>query len=314
MSLLRYNVQGRARRLASALALGFQVFAVSRLARAQCHVDRVEPMSPAWKQAALELEQRVEAGRGAGSCASVVVEAHEGGVRLTLQTRDGRTVQRQIQDPIELIPTVESLSTEAPPPSAPPPTAPLPPPPTRPAAPTRSEPLPSDVPRDPYALNPLYGAQLGIRAGADHLISPCIGAFGAVPVGPWELGILGRYEGRYVSTLGGNEGAPKTSSLTFGVTAGRRVPIGLFVLRTGILGVLAAVHEDHRDGPDRDRAEGRLGAFVGGVWPAHTKVRLRADLAFEVVPYSIGRSQTNTTGASSLPWWGVASSVGVELQ
>ena len=173
--------------------------------------------------------------------------------------------------------------------------------------------LPPALPRDPYALNPLYGAQLGVRAGADHLISPCIGAFGAVPIGPWELGILARYEGRYVSTLGGNEGIPKTSSLTFGVTAGRRVPIGTFVLRTGVLGVLAAVHEDHNS-DDRGRAEGRLGTFVGVVWPAHSSVRLRADLNFEVVPYSIGRSQTNATGASSLPWWGLASKVGVELQ
>ncbi|HEY2408452.1 MAG TPA: hypothetical protein VGI10_20740 [Polyangiaceae bacterium] len=270
-------------------------------------------MSPAWRHAAVELQQKFETDPGAGNCASVAVEAREGGVRLTFQTRDGRTVQRQIQDPVELIPTVESLSTEAPLPSARLPTGPVP---ALAPAPAHALPAapPSDVPRAPYAINPVYGAELGVRAGADHLISPCIGPFGAIPVGPWELGILARYEGHYVSTLGGNEGAPKTASLAFGVTAGRRIPIAMFVLRAGVLGVLAAVHEDHYAAVDRDRAEGRLGGFVGSVWPAHTTVRLRADLAFEVVPYSIGHSETNATGAYSLPWWGVASTVGVELQ
>jgi len=80
-----------------------------------------------------------------------------------------------------------------------------------------------------------------------------------------------------------------------------------------VTGLLAAVREDARhDG--RGRAEGRLGGFLGGVWPARASLRLRADLAFEVVPYSIGRSETNVTGASSLPWWGVTTAVGVELQ
>jgi hypothetical protein len=313
VSLIRHNAHERARRLASALAFGCQAFVASRLAHAECRVDLIEPVSPAWQHAAVELQQKFESEAGAGSCASVAMEAREGGVRLTFQTRDGRVVQRQIQDPVELIPTVESLSTEAPLPSARPPTGPVP---ALAPAPAHAVPAspPSEVPRDPYAINPLYGAELGVRAGADHLISPCIGAFGAIPVGPWELGILGRYEGRYVSTLGGNEGAPKTGSLTFGVTAGRRIPIAMFVLRAGVLGVLAAVHEQQPGEPDRDRAEGRLGAFAGAVWPAHTTIRLRADLAFEVVPYSIDRSETNATGAYSLPWWGVASTVGVELQ
>jgi hypothetical protein len=239
----------------------------------------------------------------------VLVVVSEGRASLTFSTLDGRNVQRQIDEPIELVPTVQSLSFEVPSTAtstASPATPAAMPDQRRPAEPTRRA-------SDPYALDPLYGAELGVRAGADHLISPCIGVFGAVPVGSWELGIMGRYEGHYWSTLGGNDGAPRTSSLAFGVTAGHRSLLEPFAVRLGITGLLAAVREDS-DREDRGRAEGRLGGFVGGVWPARARLRMRADLAFEVVPYSIGRSETNVTGASSLPWWGVTTALGVELQ
>jgi hypothetical protein len=31
------------------------------------------------------------------------------------------------------------------------------------------------------------------------------------------------------------------------------------------------------------------------------------------VPYNVGRSETNALGESSLPWWGVSFSLGVEM-
>ena len=119
MILARYNARERAHRRACALAFGFQALSVSGLAHAECRVELVGPVSPAWTQAAVELEMKLEADHDAGSCASLAVEAHGGGARLTFETRDGRIVQRQIQDLIELIPTVESLSTEGPLSSAP---------------------------------------------------------------------------------------------------------------------------------------------------------------------------------------------------
>ena len=246
----------------------------------------------------------------ASRCSSVLVDASGGGATLTFRTRDGQSVQRQIDAPIELEPTIESLSVEGP--TSTTTVDGARPTPVAPADQGRQKEAASKV-SDPYAINPLYGAQLCVRAGADHLVSPCIGAFGAVPIGNWELGILGRFEGHYVSTLGGNDGAPETSSLAFGVSAGHRTPVGPFAVRIGLTGLLAAVREDARS-EDRGRAEGRFGGFLGGVWPARSRIRLRADLAFEVVPYSIGRSETNITGASSLPWWGITTAVGVELQ
>ena len=257
-----------------------------------------------------ELSAELARHAWAARCLSILVEESGGGATLTFRTRDGQSVQRRIDTPIELVPTIESLSVEDPTSVTTPEAAH--PAPAAPADPLRhAEAAPKAS--DPYAINPVYGAQLCVRAGADHLVSPCIGAFGAVPIGNWELGILGRFEGHYVSTLGGNRGTPETSGLAFGVSVGHRAPLGPFAVRMGLTGLLAAVREDARR-DDRGRAEGRLGGFLGGVWPARSTIRLRADLALEVVPYSIGRSETNITGASSLPWWGLTTAVGVELQ
>ena len=291
------------------LAVGCAAILSSRRAAADCRIDVVGSGGPAWTQAVGELNAELARHAWASRCSSVLVDASGSGATLTFTTRDGQSVQRRIDAPIELVPTIESLSVDDPTSVTPDGAPPTPVAPADQGRHTEAAPKASD----PYAINPVYGAQLCVRAGADHLVSPCIGAFGAVPIGNWELGILGRYEGHYVSTLGGNKGAPETSGLAFGVSAGHRTPLGPFAVRIGLTGLLAAVREDARR-DDRGRAEGRLGGFLGGVWPARSSIRLRADLAFEVVPYSIGRSETNITGASSLPWWGLTTAVGVELQ
>ena len=299
------------RRWLPPLAVGSAAVCSSGRASGACRVDVIGSGGAGWELAARQLDLELASRAWASRCSSVLVDASERRAVLTFTTRDGRSVQRQIEEPIELIPTVQSLSMEAPTPIGRPPSARSSPREQQTDTAQRLESAPRAS--DPYAITPLYGAQVGVRRGADHLISPCVGAFAAVPVGHWELGILGRYEGYYLSTLGGNDGAPKTSSLAFGVTAGHRAPVGPFVVRVGVTGLLAAVREDARKA-DHGRAEGRVGGFFGGVWPARASLRLRADLALEVVPYSIDRSQTNVTGASSLPWWGITTAVGVELQ
>jgi hypothetical protein len=282
------------------------------IARAECRVEVVGPESSLWRQAASLLGGDAGGHAVASHCSAVLVEAADGLGKLTFTVNDGRTARRDLEDPLELVPTVQALSIEGP---APEPAAAV--------AASDGRRTPARVPADRadarpvavtqkgYELNPLWGAQIGFRAGADHLITPCVGAFGAVPLDRWELGILARYEAHYVSTLGGNEGAPETSTAVFGVTAGRRDPLGNFVMRSGLTGLLAAVHEE--GGGKRGQAEARLGAYGGAVLPLSRRVGLRADLAFEVVPYSIGHSQSNAIGSSSLPWWGLTSVVGLEI-
>lgn len=298
-------------RVSAALLAGFWLGSPS-LGHAQCRIEVTGPESSLWQQAASLI-----GGDGAGSgvtshCSAVLVEAAGGLAKLTFTSRDGRTAQRELEDPVELVPTVQALSVEGPPIET-----------AAAAAPADMRPTPAKLPKDqleprtnsaadkPYELKPLFGGQLGFRAGADHLISPCIGVFGAVPIDRWELGILGRFEAHYVSTLGGNEGAPETSTVAFGVTGGRRDPLGAFIVRSGLTGLLAAVHEE--GGGKRGQAEARLGAYGGAVLPVSRRLGVRADLAFEVVPYSIGRSQSNAIGTSSLPWWGLTSVVGLEI-
>jgi hypothetical protein len=284
------------------------VLAATAVSRAQCTIDVVGPESAIWLHAADQLDLALAEHAGPSRCAAVVVEAAGGQAKLTFTASDGRTAERQIVDPVELVPTVQALSVEGPRAVE---AAPVAGPARVAAAPDRAAPPIARAKDEPYELRPIFGAQVGFRAGADHLISPCIGAFGAVPIDRWELGILGRYEAHYVSTLGGNEGAPETSSVVFGVTAGRREPLGSAKLRVGLTGLLAALHEDN--GNKEGQAEARLGAYGGAVLPVHGRLALRGDLAFEVVPYSIGRSQSNASGASSLPWWGITSVVGVEI-
>lgn len=295
----------------SSVLLAGAVLATSAVGHAQCTIDVVGPESAVWLAAADALGSEFTAHAGVTACTAVRVEAADGQAKLTFTANDGRTAERLIEDPVELVPTVQALSIEVPPLAASHPEA------TRVAS--VSAPVPRDRPEPtseaaterPYELHPVYGAQVGFRAGADHLISPCLGVFGAVKIDRWELGILGRFEAHYVSTLGGNEGAPETSTLAFGVAAGRRAPLGAVELRGGLTGLLASLHEDN--GNKRGQAEARLGIYGGGVLPLSRRIGLRADLTWEVVPYSIGRSQENANGTSSLPWWGVTSGIGVEV-
>jgi hypothetical protein len=297
----------------SSVALLAAVLGSAALGHAQCTIDVVGPESAAWLHAADELDFELSEHAGASRCQAVVVEAYGGQAKLTYTANDGRTAERQIEDPLELLPTVQALSAEGPRSSleSPPAAATSPMPAKAPSPKDQIEQPQAQAESKPYDLHPLFGAQVGFRAGADHLISPCVGLFGAVPIDRWELGIVGRFEAHYVSTLGGNENVPETSTVAFGVTAGRREPLGVFQMRAGVTGLLAAIHEDK--GNKRGQAEARLGAYGGAVLPLHGRLGLRGDLAFELVPYSIGRSQTNATGVYSLPWWGVTSVIGVEI-
>jgi hypothetical protein len=270
-----------------------------------------------WQAVALEAEQSVLAAKP--SCASVVVDAAPGGASLRLTAADGRLAVRQLQDPRELVPALQALTVEGPGEpdaerrtstaaaalvatpaavvAAPEPSAKDAPAPDRPAT-------------DPYALRPVLGASLGFRLGADKLISPTLGGAASIVNGPLELGLLVRYEAHYVNSTGGNNDRPDTSGLVFGAQVGAHHESSSWALRGGLSFLIAALHEAR--GGKNGRAEARLGVHGGAVWPAPSRLRFRSDLALELVPYNLGRSETNALGSSSLPWWGFGLSFGVE--
>jgi hypothetical protein len=280
-----------------------------RLAMA-CPVELRGADAARWHAVALEAEQSVLA--ASPVCTSVVVETAAGGATLRLSTSDGRLAVRQLHEPVELVPALQALTVVGPGESGARHTEPAPaaavvatPPPAASSAPVVDRPE-----RDPYALRPVLGASLGFRLGADRLISPTVGASASIVNQPLELGLVMRYEAHYVNSAGENNDRPETSGLVFGAQVGAHHELPSWALRGGLSFLFAALHEDQ--GAKSGRAEARLGAYGGVVWPARSRLRFRGDLALELVPYNLGRSETNALGSSSLPWWGFALSFGME--
>jgi hypothetical protein len=280
--------------------------------RAQaCPIDVVGSDRARWLGAAAVTTSAVS-GDGGRGCASVVVETAAGGAVLRLVARDGRLAVRELREPVELLPAVQALTVpisgsrdepkrhRSPEPKPPPAKA-------RELEPNEPERANAS---DPYATRPLVGAAFGFRVGADRLVTPTLGGSLSVLQGPLELGVLARYEAHYVNSTGGNEARPETSGLAFGTQFGVHRVVEPFALRGGLLLLVVALREENE--AQRGRAEARIGGYLGAVWPARGKLRVRCDLAFEVVPYNVGHSETNALGDSSLPWWGVGFSLGLE--
>jgi hypothetical protein len=290
---------------AAALALG-----AARRAEA-CPIEVVGPDSARWVGAAAVATAAVS-GDGGRGCASVVVETAPGGAVLRLVARDGRLAVRELREPVELLPAVQALTVPmseprdepelARPPERKPPVASV-------RALERDEPERA-APDDPYASRPLVGAAFGFRVGADRLVTPTLGGSLSLLQGPLELGVLARYEARYVNSTGGNEDRPRSSGLAFGTQFGAHRLVEPLALRGGLLLLVVALREDK--GAQQGRAEARIGGYLGGAWPAKGKLRVRCDIALDLVPYNVGRSETNALGDSSLPWWGFGFSLGLE--
>lgn len=280
-----------------------------------CGVAMAGDPAPAWAEAARDLaassEQQSEA-----DCGHVLVTITGGRAHLTFTTRDGRRATRDLEDPIELVPTVQALRTTFPL------TAPAPTLDSRPRE--RSARAPAPVKTDPDDRGAaaartqadegvgIYGAQVGARAGAGMLVSPLLEVFAAVTLGRWELGVLGRAEGRYKHLLK-NESA-EISAFSGGITVGRREPVGDTVaLLGGGSFQLAGIH-DERD-PDKPgtAAEARLGVYAGLALPRRSAARVRANLTAEMVPHRLGGSGDDVAAGPNIPWLAIGLSLGVEM-
>jgi hypothetical protein len=246
-------------------------------------------------------------------CARIELELERStdAARLIFVTRDGRRAERRLAHPDELMSTVMALGVRGVNESSTPVLEDDPMAPARTAdavspldSPPSSE--PAAAPGEARALFALLG---GTRAGAGRLLSPVLGGAAAIALGRWELGINLALELQYFN-LDLSEPDVRTSAASVGVTVGRRNTIADLELLFGARSMVAALNDESRkDSGERGRAELRLGAYLGAVWPRQSSSRFRADLALDVVPHeSLG-----TNGTPVTPWLAVSALMGVEF-
>jgi hypothetical protein len=275
---------------------------------ASCPVELRGAPSEPWLRAGRAIEALTT---DPSDCARIEIELERSAdaARLIFVTRDGRRAERRLAHPDELMPTVVALGIRAVSESSTPALE------DGPAAPARAadavsrldSPLsaPAAAPGEARALFALLG---GTRAGAGRLVSPVLGGAAAITLERWELGISLALELQYFDLHLSETDASSAASV--GVTVGRRAPIADVELLFGARSMVAALNDESRKGSgERGRAELRLGAYLGGVWPRESSSRFRADLALDVVPHkSLGAIGTPVT-----PWLAVSALMGVEF-
>jgi hypothetical protein len=306
--------------LACAAALASLATARSATADAACTLQApTDGLDARWTEALRAARDRLAAAQRDTDCARVTLEVQGRGARLTYATSDGRRAVRELGGPDELSATLDALlvrdgavgNTPPPPAATAAPPAPAPPP-----AADRDVPASVAPPESPREVRALFGAAAGMRAGAERLASPLLDGFAVLGTGPWELGIVGRWEQGYRELGAHVHGEPRASGFAAGVMLGRRQnassAVGLLAGARLDLAVLdEETHLQHTE-QNSQHAEARTGAYVGAVVPRDASTRLRIDLAADVVPNRIGTSAQDSTGLALLPWWAATLTLGVE--
>lgn len=307
-----------------------------------CVVSVVPAESSAtWRTVAAELARRLDTIAVASKdCAAVSV--HVTGERsavIVFATRDGRHAVRHIASPSDLVPVVEALAITIPPVVDRPPAVVDGPAPSVERSPPREQPLAASPSATPPPATPLrenarvlLGARGGGRiASPGAFVAPTFGMSGTIAAGRWDLGIFGQWDPANV-VLGGAPNGFRMSSLGVGVSIGRREPLGRVVALVVGASLAAAITSQSGatanagtnasgegqgtgDGASGStRAEPRAGAYAGIAFPARSSVRLRTELAADVVASRIGRSLAIDPALPALPWWSLTASIGAEWE
>jgi hypothetical protein len=275
---------------------------------AECRISLVGAPAEGWTLAVQELEH---SGWVPADCAVVTIEASGEGARLVFQTRDGRRAERRLDHPDELVPALRALgvgasregasSSQAPNPrSAPPAVAPA-------AFGVGAAASSSPEPPPGQGAGAVFALLGGIRGGTGNLLSPALGGSAALKLDHWELGVNLVLELQYFDLDGGE---PPSSAASVGVTVGRREPVANFDVLFGARAMVAALNDESKvDTGERGSAEVRLGTYLGGAWPRTSRLRLRADVAADVVPHRA----LGSAGTRIAPWLGASVLVGVEF-
>ena len=277
---------------------------------ASCPVELRGAPSEPWLRAGRAIEALTT---DPSDCARIEIELERStaAARLIFVTLDGRRAERRLAHPDDLMPTVVALGVRGPSEISTPVLE------GAPMAPARAADLVSRLdspPSGPAAAAPsearaLFAVLGGTRGGVGRLVSPVLGGAAAIAVDRWELGINLALELQYFDLHLSEPDGP-SSAASVGVTVGRREPIADVDLSFGARSMVAAVNDESRkDSGERGRAELRLGAYLGAVWPRQSSSRFRADLALDVVPHeSLGAVGTPVT-----PWLAVSALMGVEF-
>jgi hypothetical protein len=329
----------------AALILAISVGARARTTASECEVVlRPAEAEAGWQEAVRDLRSWLNESSGRDvDCGGIEVRADGDSTSIVFTTADGRRAERPVPAPAQLLAVVEALTITIPEP----PRQPDPPP----ALPARS--APDDRPRaavraiaspDAKSTLVLIHGRGGMRLpGA----APCSSSptaqrctFGAlsfgvglgINVGYWDLGVFGQYDPTQVLLSGSTPPGFAMSSYAVGLSAGRRQPVGPLDAIAGATAAIAVTDESSQDqatqtggqggqagaqggqtgGPST--AEPRVGFFAGFVVPRRGRVRLRPELALDVVASRLGQSYRVDSALPLLPWWSASASVGVEWE
>ena len=268
--------------------------------RSRCPVELADDAPEAWQHAAEAL--RV-AGAKDGECGLVRVEivrqSDDADVaHVVFVTSDGRSAQRWIREPAELVTAVKLLriagTTAASPKNVD----------EQPAATSPAAARSSDAQRDSRnsrntdsGVPAHHAIAVGLHAGARLAgrWSPALGASLAWTPGAWELGIGGVAEPKYTPTGTGEDKPPYDAAVALSTFGGYRVALGSWqsVLQgrvtmaalSGETRVPAEVGSTPTDSSEKvPSTEFRVGVFGGLVVPLGATTRLRGDLGLDLVP------------------------------
>jgi hypothetical protein len=274
-----------------------------------------------WQDAARALEARLKNVAREIDCSAVTLEVAKERAFLVFTTRDGRQAVRQLQSPDELGPIVDALLVTLPPA-----------PPAPPAPAVATEPAPSSSvtgaplerpPVPPLASSAgahvvfqlLAGGRVGESGG---FVSPTFGLRGGVLAGAWEFTAFGQWDPVHAMVAGAPAGF-SMSRYAVGVQAGRRAAVAASALAFGATTSIAVTNEVGQDGGGGSSggpsaAEPLVGAYLALVYPRSSRLRVRPELAADVVATRVGHTYSIDPALPALPWWSASASIGIEWE
>jgi hypothetical protein len=313
----------------------------TRAALPACEVVlRPADADTAWQNAVSELRSRLrEPGATDADCGGIEVHAEGPRTSLTFVTRDGRRAERLVPRPAGLIAIVKALEVTIPE-SAPAPqeqsesASPLPPKNPAPdrATPAAQEATSAEETKAHFVIDGSSGVRVaggGVHIrGSDQAEGPF--TFGSVSlalgvgasVGPWEFGVLGQYDPAQAQWAGPSPlSGLSMSTFALGVRAGRRQHVGPLDGVVGLTAAIAVTDESQntpmmtvstQGAPLSEISRPRVGVFAGLVVPRRARVRVRPEVAFDIVP-TLVNSPSSGDGLP-LPWWSTSANLGVEWE
>jgi len=279
-----------------------------------CVVQLMPPdVAGEWRRASSELSHRIRRWPAADrDCRELLVEVQDDGALITITTKDGRRARRLVATPSALVPAASALAVSV---ETHPPNASV----EAPAAQPAKEP---ERPVDRFGLLVLAG---GVRVGTPGVFwAPVIRGAAALQLNRWELGTFVDWAPEH--WLAADEVPPRFTmwSMSSGLTAGRREPLGAVDFLAGVMFGATFVHQKSTteevddDMVEIDEEQGAgvdllLGGYVGVATPRHKSVRFRAQLELALPPSHPGQTRELDSDLPPLPGWSLTALVGAEF-